>query len=115
MDLLSILKVIFILALLLGAMYLMLFMAKKYFFSIDKGKAKHVKIEVLNSHMIAPKKFISVVQVSDKILVLGVADQSINLLYELENFTPCVENVEKSRAALGKNFLEQLKKNLGKQ
>jgi flagellar protein FliO/FliZ len=61
--------------------------------------------------MIMPKKFISIVRVKDKLLVLGVSDNSITLLKELEPSEEAEEipNNQKN----DNNFLDLLRKNLG--
>ena len=51
-------------------------------FSLPKGKSNILNIKVLSSQMLMPKKFISIVKVQDKLLVLGVSESGINLLKE---------------------------------
>lgn len=82
--------------LLLGAV---LFIAKKYVKKGGMGKLaslvkKDKSIEVVASHYLGPKKSISVVRVMGKTLVLGVTEDSINLIsqlqqdeFDLEDFT----------------------------
>jgi flagellar biogenesis protein FliO len=45
---------------------------------------KHKMVEVISNHYIGPKKTISIVRVGSRILVLGVANESVNLITELE-------------------------------
>lgn len=118
MEFFNIIKVIFLLIFILGLMYGTLYLARKYFFTFDKNSKKLVKIKVLSTQMIMPKKFIQVVQVHDKILVLGVSDHSVNLLQEFNGATAArmveedtVRNDFKDN--LKENILETLKKNLG--
>jgi len=111
MDVWSIIKIIFFLGLILGLMYLLMFIVKKYFYSFDQKNPKLIKIKVLSTQMLLPKKYIQVVQVKDQILVLGVSDGSINLLTQLENMNETVE--EYHSPDLKENFLDLLKKNLG--
>jgi flagellar protein FliO/FliZ len=101
-------------------MYGTLYMMKKYFYSSDKSRSKLVKIKVLSTQMIMPKKFIQVVQVHDKVLILGISDHSINLLQEFEGFIPEDRIYEEEsqtamdlKGSFKENFLEALKKNLG--
>ncbi|HEX2866407.1 MAG TPA: flagellar biosynthetic protein FliO [Ignavibacteriales bacterium] len=121
MEFLNILKIIFLLIFILGLMYGTLYLARKYFFTFDKNSKKLVKIKVLSTQMIMPKKYIQVVQVHDKILVLGVSDHSINLLEEI-NSSITARMVEEGTARhdsgsfkdnFKDNFVEILKKNLG--
>ncbi|MCU7494808.1 MAG: flagellar biosynthetic protein FliO [Ignavibacteria bacterium] len=122
MEFWNILKVIFLLIFILGLMYGTLYLARKYFFTFDKNSKKLVKIKVLSTQMLMPKKFIQVVQVHDKILVLGVSDHSINLLQEI-NGSVAARMVEEETVRedlrnnlkdnFKDNFVEILKKNLG--
>jgi flagellar protein FliO/FliZ len=91
-----------------------LYVLKKYIYVTDKKGSKLIKIKVLSTQMILPKKFIQVVQVHDKILVLGVSEHSISLLKEFEDFSDVLTNdVENNKLEFKDNFLEILKKNLG--
>ncbi|MDR3606768.1 MAG: flagellar biosynthetic protein FliO [Oligoflexia bacterium] len=45
---------------------------------------KNKMVEVISNHYLGPKKSISIVRVGEKILVLGVANESINLITELD-------------------------------
>ncbi|MGE5681942.1 MAG: flagellar biosynthetic protein FliO, partial [Bacillota bacterium] len=101
-------------------MYGTLYLLKKYFYTSDKGRSKLVRIKVLSTQMIMPKKFIQVVQVHDKVLVLGISDHSINLLQEFEGFIPSDKIYDEEtistldfKGNFKENFLEALKKNLG--
>ncbi|MDP4173011.1 MAG: flagellar biosynthetic protein FliO [Bacteroidota bacterium] len=120
MEFINILKIIFFLIILVVLMYGTLYMMKKYFYSSDKSRSKLVKIKVLSTQMIMPKKFIQVVQVHDKVLILGISDHSINLLQEFEGFIPEDRIYEEEsqtamdlKGSFKENFLEALKKNLG--
>lgn len=128
----SILKIIFLLILITGLIYGMLYLMKKYIFAFDKNKAKLVNIKVLSTQMLMPKKFIQVVQVHDRILVIGVSDHSINLLDKFDDLTGDLDDDEdltselkalngmdkvgfkgNLKENLKENFLDILKKNLG--
>ncbi len=111
MAFLDVVKAIIPLLLIVGLLYGALFLIKKYGISFKGKKNGSVNINVLSSQMIMPKKYISVVKVEDKFLVLGVSENSITLLKELDRPSeinkPYADNVEKN------NFLDLLKKNLG--
>lgn len=102
------------LIIIIGILYLTLRYVKNSGFNIKGQKVKSFKIKVLAGHMIMPKKFISVVQVEDKVLVLGVAD-SITLLKELDSSyaNPPEEPDVKDNKFQSDNFIAVLKKNLG--
>ncbi|MGE5429740.1 MAG: flagellar biosynthetic protein FliO [Syntrophomonadaceae bacterium] len=118
MEFWNIIKVIFMLIFILGLMYGTLYLARKYFFTFEKNTKKLIKIKVLSTQMLMPKKFIQVVQVHDKILVLGLSDNSINLLQEL-NTSAAARLIEEETVRndvkdnFKDNFVEILKKNLG--
>lgn len=108
MDIVSaIIPFIVIVALLYGV----LFFIKKYGTNLKKSKSGSVSIKVISSQMIMPKKYISIVKIEDKLLVLGVSENSVTLLKEMDDeLKPNVktdENEEKN------NFFDILKKNLG--
>lgn len=111
MTFLDILKALIPLLLIVGLLYGVLFLIKKYGISFKGKKNGSVNINVLSSQMIMPKKYISVVKVEEKLLVLGVSENSITLLKELDKPTevnkPYAVKEEKN------NFLDLLKKNLG--
>lgn len=113
MDFFSIVKIIFLLLLILGMVYGALFLMKKYVYVTDKKGSKLIRIKVLSTQMILPKKFIQVVQVHDKILVLGVSEHSINLLQEFEGLSETLNDNESTKLEFKDNFLDILKKNLG--
>ncbi len=87
MSLLDAFKLFLPLILICGLLYGLLLFVKR--FSFKKGKSSSLNIKVVNNQMIMPKKFISVVQVSDKLLVLGISEGNITLLKEIQ-----AENVE---------------------
>ncbi len=111
MSLFDIIKTVIPLFFIVALMYGVLIFVKKYGIKINGNKTGSVHINVISSQMIMPKKFISVVKVEDKLLVLGVSEQSITLLKELnqpQDFpNQSITNNERS------NFLDSLKKNLG--
>jgi len=111
MTFLDIIKAIIPLVLIVGMLYGVLFFIKKYGISFKGKKNGSVAINVLSSQMIMPKKYISVVKVDDKLLVLGVSDHSISLLKELDQPEEINKSYETNDAKI--NFLDLLKKNIG--
>ena len=86
-----------------------LWFIKKYSYQSRTTNNLGVDVNVLSSKMILPKKYISVVKVKDRLLVLGVSESSINLLKEFEVDPEDEINV----GASGKEtFMDILKKNL---
>ncbi len=111
MTFIEIVKAIIPLLIIIGLLYGVMFVIKKYGVSFKGKKNGSVNINVLSSQMIMPKKYISVVRVDDKLLVLGVSENSISLLKELDK--PLEENKPYSANIEKNNFLDILKKNLG--
>ncbi len=112
MTIFDLLKAFLPLILLVGLLYALLRYVKRKGFSINSKSTGPLKINVLNTKMIMPKKYISVVKVNDRLLVLGVSENSINLLKEFEDDITTDE--EQNQMVPGKNnFFELFKKNLG--
>ena len=111
MSFLDIIKAVIPLFFIVGLLYGVLLLVKKYGISIKANKSGSVSVNILSSQMIMPKKFISIVKVEDKLLVLGISEHSITLLKELD------QPVEPAKQIINyddkNNFLDMLKKNLG--
>lgn len=81
MSFIEILKLFFPLLLIVGLLYGVLLFVKKYQFK--KSKISSDNLKLLTTMMLMPKKYLSVVKVNNKILILGVSEQSITLLKEM--------------------------------
>ncbi len=84
MGFFDIVKIFVVLLLLLGLMYALLFLVKKYLYQSGSSGSGKPKIKVITTQMLMPKKFISVVQVLDKVYVLGVTDHAFTLIDKKE-------------------------------
>ncbi len=111
MSFLDIIKAFIPLIVIVGLLYGVLVFIKKYGISLKGNKPGSVPINVISSQMIMPKKFISVVKVADKLLILGVSDGSITLLKELDQPDEPVDSFIPKNVK--NNFVDLLKKNLG--
>lgn len=111
MTFFDIIKALLPLILILGLLLFALIMVRRYSFSINGKKSKLLKIEVLNNHLIMPKKYLSVVRVQDKILLLGISENNITLLKEYDYNQSLETDIEQGE--IKKTFLELLKQNLG--
>ena len=111
MSFLDVLKAIIPLFIIVGLLYGVLLFVKKYGVSLKGNRSGSVPVIILSSQMIMPKKFISIVKVEDKLLVLGISEQSITLLKELDQ----PAELQKSAGSFEEknNFLNVLKRNLG--
>ena len=77
-------KVIGGLILVVGIMFILVIWLKKM--GLTKGALHQGKlIQLIDSKMIAPKKYVAVVQVGSDVLALGVSDQQITMLHHLES------------------------------
>ncbi len=100
-----VLPLLLIIALLGGVLWFV----KKYSYQARSSESLGIDINVLSSKMILPKKYVSIVKIKDRLLVLGVSDGSINLLKEFEVSPGDEISLNTSNK---ENFLDILKKNL---
>ena len=63
----------------------MLYFVKKFNIRINNKLGPDFKLRILYTYPIMQKKFLVVVQVEDKVLLLGITDTNINLLTELDS------------------------------
>ena len=108
MSFFEIVKLIFPLLLICGMLYGLLILVKKY--SFKRGGTSLLDIKVINNQMIMPKKFLSVVKVKDKLLILGISENNISLLKEIDaDENDFINDTSKSPAQgfaeIFKNFL----------
>ena len=111
----DIIKVFFPLVLIVGLLYAVLYFIKKTGFSFRGSNLKISKsfnVKIISTQMILPKKFISIVKIKDKFLVLGLSENSINMLKEFDDEFE-YEDPAYNEAGGRNNFLSILKKNLG--
>ncbi len=111
MNVWDIVKVFLILFVMLGVMYGMLYLLKKYFYSSPGKNQGSLRINVLSTQTVMPKKFISIVKIDETVYVLGIAENSINLIDKIDNgFEDITQNYEDAEKP---NFFQLLKKNMG--
>ena len=96
---------ILIVVLLYGAL---LYIKKKGFRLRPAVSSKH-GIEVLSTQPIMPKKYLSLIKVKDKVLVVGMTDNSISLLKEIDYD----ESFKNNSGEKNESFSEIFRKNLG--
>lgn len=95
MSFFDIVKLIFPLLIISLMLYGLLLFVKKY--SFKRGGKSLQNIKVLSNQMIMPKKFLSVVRVKDKLLILGISENNINL----DNYIELWDMTEEDMAKLG--------------
>ncbi len=110
MSFFEIVKLIFPLLLICLMLYGLLVFVKRY--SFKRGGNAILDIKVINNQMIMPKKFLSVVKVKDKLLVLGVSENNITLLKEIDADESDLMNNPEANQTQG--FAELFKKYLPK-
>lgn len=108
----DIVQIFLILGVMMGVMYALLYLVKKYLYSFEKKGNSDVKINVISTQAILPKRFVSVIEFNNSLYLLGVSDQSINLIDKYETDEITNNGVEKVLTEKP-NFLKLLKKNMG--
>jgi len=111
MSILEIIKSFIPLILIFGLLFGVLILVKKYSFSLNGKKTNLLNVDILFNQMILPKKYLSVVRVENKLLVLGISENNISLLKELD-YKP-LQDDEAVNKDNKQNFIEILKQNLG--
>ncbi len=61
-------------------------------------KSKGPSIEVIANHYLGPKKSIAVVKIKDKTLILGITDESINLITQMNELDPLSDGFDDEAA-----------------
>lgn len=78
----AIAKVFGSLLVVVGLMLLLLYFIKRTGLGTGLGRGGSA-ITILETRMVAPKKYITIVEIAGRCLALGITDQAINLLTEL--------------------------------
>jgi flagellar protein FliO/FliZ len=111
MSFFDIVKSIIPLLAVLGMLYGVLLLVRKYSFSMSGKKLKNLHVDVIHNQLILPKKYLSLVRIKDKLLVLGISENNITVLKELE-YSEFAGDADNESGPKG-NFVEILKQNLG--
>jgi len=98
--LMAIVKVAGSLIVVVGLMLLAVHLIKKIGLGRGSGGDGRM-IDVLDTRMIAPKKYVAVVRIAGKCVALGITDQQINLLTRVEDSHPRQEDVQPGGASAG--------------
>lgn len=108
----DILQIFLVLGLMVIFMYGLLFIVKKYFYSFEKRSASGNKINIISTQAIMPKRFLSIIEFNNKVYMVGVTDQSINLIDKIDSDS--IGQIDKKNEEVEKlNFLTLLKNNMG--
>jgi flagellar biogenesis protein FliO len=76
-------KTVLSLGLVLGLMFALGFVLKKYVYRAKGGRTDALEIEVLGQRMLQPRRSIYAVRVMDTIVVLGMTEHGMHMLTEL--------------------------------
>jgi len=106
----DILKALLPIIIIIGILYLALRYIRKYYAPVKGINVSNYGIKILATQMIMPKKYVSVLKIKDKILVVGVAENSINLLKELELEES--DKIEPGQIVEKNSFVDLFRKNL---
>lgn len=106
----DILKALFPLVVIIGILYLVLRYVRKFYAPVKGINVSNYEIKVLTTQMIMPKKYVSILKVKDKILVVGMSENSMNLLKELELEEG--DKIDTSQMVEKNSFVDLFRKNL---
>ncbi len=103
----DVISMLFPIILIIGLLLAALYFVKRKQLKIG-GNSDLFNVRVLFTKSIMPKKYISFVRIGDKIMVLGVSDNSISVLKELD----WDESYSTDSGNTAKSFYELFKDNL---
>ena len=94
-------------------LYSVLYLVKKYGLRFSPQKFQIGGIKVISTQQIMPKKYISLIKVEDRLLIVGVSDNSFSLLKEIDCPDELLESSSNQSKDLPGNLKDIIKKNLG--
>lgn len=109
-----IIRLTFSLGLIIGLIYLSLYLLKKSSLGMKKNRAGDL-VQILERCYISPKKGIFIVKIGEKVLALGVTESQINLLSEISfdsDPNPGLEKKTASEKEISTTFLQRIKAKL---
>lgn len=110
----SILSMLLPLVLVIILLYSLLYFVKKYGIRFTPQNMNYAGIKVISTMQIMPKKYISLIKVEDKLLIIGVSDAAFTLLKEINCPTELLnDNPPVQKSILPENLKDIFKKNLG--
>jgi flagellar protein FliO/FliZ len=95
-------------------LYSVLYFVKKYGLRFSPQQFQFGGIRVVSTQQIMPKKYISLIKVEDKLLIVGVSDNSFSMLKEIDCPEELLDsNIPQPKSILPANLKDIIKKNLG--
>ena len=110
MSAVDILTTLLPLFLVVGLLYAALLFIRKSGIVMGKNQSKISQIKVISTQSIMHKKFVSIVKVQNSYLVLGIAENSITLLKELDAIDQDDEGI---KVTTKPKFSELFKQSMG--
>jgi len=92
---------------------LVIFYLMKRFFKRDVGRSKEQLIKVIASQYIGIKKNISIVEIPGSILVVGVSNDNISLLTEIEDKV-VLDSLRQENSRISPSFSDHLQRLTGR-
>ncbi len=108
-------RMILSLLVIIALIYLLVYILKRYSYSSSTGGTPLIK--VISFSYLRPKEALYLVRVGEKLLLLGVTSNSINLIKELDDSDFDIEfseNLEKTEKYNIKTVAEELKRTFGR-
>jgi flagellar biogenesis protein FliO len=96
---LELIKTLVALVAVLGVMFLVVLLMKKYFLSGPHGASEVVEIEVLSQRSLQPKRQLFVVKVLNKVLVLSSTEHGIQAVGEIDD-EAVIQSIEQRQGEL---------------
>lgn len=98
--------------------FAVLYLLKKFVFKdygFSAGKKNNVGFRIIGQIMLQPKKYIYIIKFYDRLLVIGLTDNNMNLLSEItdKDSLSIIESSFAPENNTNKSFVEILKNNLG--
>ncbi len=110
---LAILKVVGALGVVIGVMLLVTILIKKTGLARG-GLSSGVLINILETRMVAPKKYVAVMKIADDFFAVGISDQHINMLSRLDNgsskLIEASESLRNNQSPVSSSFSSMLTK-----
>ncbi len=79
------LKMFYTLSIVLGVMFIVYYLFKKFLWSNGSFGKDAKPIKILSSGFLAPKKSIALVEISDQVLIVGISNDNISLLGNIDD------------------------------
>lgn len=104
-GILELIKLVFILVLILVAAYF----ATKYIGKISMGQLKNSNFKVIDTYRISSNKFLQIVKIGNKFVVISVGKDAVNFITELDESEVFVREGNAKESVNFKQILEKMR------